>query len=907
MAASGTRYLNGNGYDTPQNKAVGAGAGRPDIGANRVSQRHPPVDSGFRGEGWDTAQNRAMLADASEKVEQPSMEGGDGEGGIPFDPQRVFRDAWAASQSFMEAGIAAQWEKNLRNWQGKHPKGSKYLSEEYRARSRLFRPKTRAAVRKAEAACAAAFFSTNDVVNFTANDPENPLHVAAANFAKALVQYRLTRTIPWFLTCIGAFQDAQVYGVCISRQRWEYQARTVRRQRPRMIPSIDPVTGQLVGVEPLVDEDGQVVLEEVDEVEVIADRPVIDLIPPENFRIHPGADWRDPVNSSPYIICRWPLFVTDVKAKMRSRDAKTGQPEWRELPDSVLLKARTVSSDTIRTAREAPRPDSHDNDTGITDFDTVWVNEVIVRIDGQDWHYWTLGEDGEVLSREILPLEEVYLHGERPYAMGVGIIETHKVYPASKVEVGQDLQAEANEIANTRLDNAKLAMNGRVVVKRGGDVDLQALLRSTPGGAILANSVEDVKFDRPPDVTGSAFQEQDRIDLQLDELLGNFSQTSVQTNRKLNETVGGMQLLAGAANAIGEYDLRVFAETWVERVMRQIAHLEQRYEDDEKVLAIAANDARLVKMLGGQITPAIMDRLLAEDVLITANVGIGATDPAQRLGQLRAAVEMTALVFGEEARMWVKPEEMLDEIWGRSGFRNGRKFFDIQDGQMPTDPRVPQLEEALQQTRAELEKAKSGEAQQLSKIQSEERLGILRLLMERYLEEQRLKAEREKAQNELAFRERDTQQQLQVRRQEKLVDKYAEAGLLAGGEGEEAMDPLRNVVNAVVPRVEQIVQEVAGNLQQMMQRSLIQVGDSLGRLERDIGAIDQRVSEVARDVGSMDGRLSELAEDVSALAKQADAPREIVRDEKGRPVGVRIDGITRKVQRDKNGKIVGLE
>ena len=45
-------------------------------------------------------------------------------------------------------------------------------------------------------------------------------------------------------------------------------------------------------------------------------------------------------------------------------------------------------------------------------------------------------------------------------------------------------------------------------------------------------------------MTASAFQEQDRVNVDYDELIGNFSQGSVMTNRKMGETVGGMKMLA---------------------------------------------------------------------------------------------------------------------------------------------------------------------------------------------------------------------------------------------------------------------------------------------------------------------------------------------------------------------------
>jgi hypothetical protein len=69
----------------------------------------------------------------------------------------------------------------------------------------------------------------------------------------------------------------------------------------------------------------------------------------------------------------------------------------------------------------------------------------------------------------------------------------------------------------------------------------------------MVNSPEDVEALEFNDVTASSYAEQDRLNVDFDELLGNFSRSSVQTNRKLNETVGGMALISQGANQLTEF------------------------------------------------------------------------------------------------------------------------------------------------------------------------------------------------------------------------------------------------------------------------------------------------------------------------------------------------------------------
>jgi hypothetical protein len=78
-------------------------------------------------------------------------------------------------------------------FQSKHPRDSKYMSEAYKYRSRIFRPKSRSVVRKNEATAALAFFSNPDVVSIDPVDEENQAQAWSALVMKELMQYRLTK------------------------------------------------------------------------------------------------------------------------------------------------------------------------------------------------------------------------------------------------------------------------------------------------------------------------------------------------------------------------------------------------------------------------------------------------------------------------------------------------------------------------------------------------------------------------------------------------------------------------------------------------------------------------------------------------------------------------------------------
>lgn len=578
----------------------------------------------------------------------------------------VARSAYSQSTDWMDVNLRRQWERNIAAFQSRHATGSKYSTDAYRGRSRLFMPKTRAAMRSNEAAVAASYFSTGDVVNIAAVNQSDGAQVVASRVMDELMNHRLTKTIPWFLLVVGAYQDTEVHGVCASKQVWQFE------ETESVVAGIDPMTGQ-----------------EVERItaEVTKDRPWIELIPPENLRIDAAADWLDPIGTSPYVIHLIPMRVMDVEARMESVDRKTGRPQWHRLSRSEMQAAIKQNDDTTSREREQNRT-TPDDSNEITDFTLVWVHENHVRMGGRDWVYWTLGT--EHLLTDPVPLREVYLTGKRPFVLGMSNIEAHRTYPAAHIEMGQDVQAALNDTVNQRRDNVELVLNRRYKVQRGKNVDVRGLTRSVPGGVYLVDDMNAVAPDVTQDVTGSAYVEQDRLQMAFDEVAGAFSTSTVQANRKLNETATGMSLMSDGANAIRELSIRTFNETWVEPVLRQLMALEQAYETDAVVLGIAADRAELYEEWR---TAQGFDLLLSQDVNLTVNVGMGATNPIQRVEKFLFGLNAVAPFMGNG----VKPEEVIAEVFGALGYKDGKRFY------VPPDPDAPPPDPAAEAKMAELQ------------------------------------------------------------------------------------------------------------------------------------------------------------------------------------------------------------
>jgi hypothetical protein len=555
------------------------------------------------------------------------------------------RSAYRGSTSYMDSNFRREWEDGIRAFNNMHPGDSKYNQPAYEKRSRLYRPKIRSVIRKNEAAAAAAFFSNMDVVDVTASDQTDKVQIISADLMKQILQYRLTKTIPWFQIVQGAIQDAQVTGAVVGHIYWQYDTSS----------------------------DGL----------VVTDKPVVDLVPIENVRFDPAASWMDPVNTSPFWIHMMPMYVMDVQRKMDSG-------EWRKHP---LTVATSNPLDSTRLARSGNKEDPQSNETRVLgDYEIVWVQRHIHRKDGQDYDFYTLGELS--LLTTPVPLVTNVFHGKRPYVLGTAVLETHKPMPSGIPKLARGLADEVNEIANQRIDNVKFALNKKWFAKRGVEVDVAGLVRNVPGGVVMMNDpVNDVREITWPDVTQSSYMEQQGLDLSMDELLGNFNPAMLMTAGAGNAPARNMAMLNQSNGTLVEYLIRTFVVTFVQPVLRQLALLEQQYETDRVVLGLAAKNSKMMQRFG---IDAVTDDLLMQEITLSVNVGMGATDPSQKLQKFLTAMNLYSNML-RNPLPGVNMVEVGKEIFGHLGYADGSRFFTMDN------PQVEQLQQQLRQALGQIQ------------------------------------------------------------------------------------------------------------------------------------------------------------------------------------------------------------
>jgi hypothetical protein len=612
---------------------------------------------------------------------------------------RLAQASYRSSVSYVDSNLRKNWDDSIRSFNNTHAADSKYNHPSYEKRSRLYRPKTRSIIRKNEAAGAAAFFSSMDVVSVTGTDNDNKQQVAGANVNKALLQYRLSKSIPWFMILLGGLQDAQATGVVCGHVYWDYQpgkeeiAAAVVIEKPESTDDEYPDQAKVPDNAFVAHDEAKPVAVAIDitpknlqapqqkpEPKPLVDKPVVELIPCENLLIDPAANWTNPIESSPFVIHLMPVYLMDVRAKMKSG-------EWNQYGDGAIKASTASKFDSTRSARMNNREDPYNPDSkSFSGYEVCWIQRHIHRKDGEDWEFYTLGDFA--LLTEPRPLKETVFHGKRPYVMGCCILEAHKLYPTSVPQLGKDLQSEANEVANQRIDNVKFVLNKKWFVKRGKEADIAGLVRNVPGGVVLLDDPQnDVKEVSWPDVTASAYEEQSRIDNDMNDLLGNFSAGQVMADHGINGPARNMAMLGQSAGTLVEYLLRTYVETFVQPVLRQLMLLEQNYETDKTILAVASKSAALMQHFG---TDEVTDDLLSQELTLTVNVGMGATDPSLKLQKFLSAMNIY-LEMLQKAGPGIDMNEVGKEIFSYMGYQDGSRFLG------KDNPQLMQLQQKMQQ------------------------------------------------------------------------------------------------------------------------------------------------------------------------------------------------------------------
>ena len=445
---------------------------------------------------------------------------------------------------------------------------------------------------------------------------------------------------------------------------------------------------------------------------------------------------------------------------------------------------------------------------------------------------------GEILENE----EADYV----PFCSLCPIPMPHKFFGHSLADRTMDIQLIKSQITRQILDNLYLSNNARMAVV-DGQVNLDDMLTVTPGGIVRVKNPQAVTPLVVPQVANQAFPMLAYLDTVQQKRTGvTEASQGLDPNILQNATATAVAMMQNAGAAKVELIARIFAETGVKDLFRNILHLVCKYQDKQ----------RIIRLRGKFV--AIDPRLWANEYDVSINVGLGTGNKEQQMTMTAAVLQKQEQILGTMgmANPFVSPSQYRNTL-GRfiegAGFKDSAEFFrEItpeveqqifaaqQQGQ--TDPNaqtaqlLAQVEQMKAQSRAETEKMK---------VQAD-----------MAIQDAKLQSDREKAMANLALQ----QAKIELEREKSAVQLQLEQARL--------------------------FQETAKMESDIMLKERQQLVSELEKAQKALESRreDSGVADAIMQLGTM---INQLQSNQEKLAQSMNAPKTVIRDKNGKIVGVK--------------------
>ena len=582
------------------------------------------------------------------------------------------------------------------------------------------------------------FTTHNNVAEF---EPQGPEDVEMAQQATDYVNYVFNKQNNGFKVLYDAFKDALISKTGVIKHFWEEKTEVSKENYTNLteieyqsILANDDMEviehTEVIIQKQQVDDFGTLISPAIVEHDVKVKKTKTDgqvrvlSVPPEEFLVSRRAT---SVEDASFVCHRVKKSVSDLILE--------GYPKSLvdELPSYTQNNAEFNEE---RIARFSYDDDSSPSDEGEGPSRKVWLEECYMHIDYDN--------DGIAELRKITKGGHIILDNEEidsiPFSTICPLPIPHKFHGMSIADTVQDIQLIKSTIMRNLLDNMYLTNNARYAVL-AGQVELDDLLSSKPGGIVRMRAPGAVTALPTPQIQPYAFDMVRYLDGIREERSGVSKMSQGLNPDVLTSHVTSGAISAATESAMQRIELiaRIFAETGIKDLFRNIYSLVQRYEDRQKMA-----------YLNGKFVPIDVSRW-KEKLNCTVNVGVGSgsqQSKTQTMGSIMQIIQ--GLVQNGGMGSIVTPENIynaVSEFIAQSGYKNADQFISNPAMMPPKPPPEPTLDEKVAQQKAQVE---------LQKLQ----LQAQELQIDTELKAQELKLKQEEAAINLALK----QQELQIKK-----------------------------------------------------------------------------------------------------------------------------------------------
>ena len=591
------------------------------------------------------------------------------------------------------------------------------------------------------------FTTHNNVAEF---EPEGPEDVEMAQQATDYVNYVFNRQNNGFKVLYDVFKDALISKTGIVKHYWEEKTEVSTENYTNLteieyqsILANDDMeviehTETVVSKE-VVDDFGNLVSPKVVEHDVKVKKTKdngqvrVVSVPPEEFLISRRSTSIEDAN---FVCHRVKKTVSDLI--LEGYDPKVVE----ELPSYTQNNAEF---DEERLARFSFDDDSVPADEEDGPSRKVWLEECYIHLDYDG--------DGIAELRKITKGGNIILDNEEidsiPFSTICPLPIPHKFHGMSIADTVQDIQLIKSTIMRNLLDNMYLTNNARYAVL-AGQVELDDLLSSKPGGIVRMRAPGAVTALPTPQIQPYAFQMVQYLDGIREERSGVSKMSQGLNPDVLTSHVTSGAISAATESAMQRIELiaRIFAETGIKDLFRNIYSLIQRYENRQKIA-----------YLNGKFVPIDVSRW-KEKLNCTVNVGVGSGSQNSKMQTMSGIMTILQTVVQNGGMgSLVTPQNLynaISEFIAQSGYKNSDMFISNPQMMPPQQPPEPSLDEKVAAQKAQVE---------LQKLQ----LQAQELEIDTQLKAQELKLKQEEAAVDLALKQQELQikkSQLELNQQE---------------------------------------------------------------------------------------------------------------------------------------------
>ena len=582
------------------------------------------------------------------------------------------------------------------------------------------------------------FTTHNNVAEF---EPEGPEDVEMAQQATDYVNYVFNRQNNGFKVLYDVFKDALISKTGIVKHYWEEKTEVstenytnlteIEYQSILANDDLEVIEHTENVVQKAVTDDfGNLISPKVSEHDVKVKKTKdngqvrVVSVPPEEFLVSRRSTSIEDAN---FVCHRVKKTVSDLI--LEGYDPAVVE----ELPTYTQNNAEY---DEERLARFSFDDDSVPADEGEGPSRKVWLEECYIHLDYDG--------DGIAELRKITKGGNIILDNEEidsvPFSTICPLPIPHKFHGMSIADTVQDIQLIKSTIMRNLLDNMYLTNNARYAVL-AGQVELDDLLSSKPGGIVRMRAPGAVTALPTPQIQPYAFQMVQYLDGIREERSGVSKMT-----QGLNPDVLTSHVTSGAISAATESSMqrieliaRIFAETGIKDLFRNIYSLIQRYENRQKMA-----------YLNGKFVPIDVSRW-KEKLNCTVNVGVGSGSQNSKMQTMSGIMNILQTVVQNGGMGSLVTTQNLynaiSEFITQSGYKNSDMFISNPQMMPPQQPPEPSLDEKVAAQKAQVE---------LQKLQ----LQAQELEIDTQLKAQELKLKQEEAAVDLALK----QQELQIKK-----------------------------------------------------------------------------------------------------------------------------------------------